>query len=173
LSILSVALAISAGILCFLWLDSRTAVAPVAPTADPERAVSTVPPPDTERQTQEPALTEDANGERPAPVEADDTTQPSNSRAVADVDELAERDKVQTFDKLFEEEYREVLALIERASDVARPLADRIADLTEAVDSLEWIKRQVAATALPVEFQQRLTAARRELERLQLREFFP
>lgn len=69
--------------------------------------------------------------------------------------------------------YQEATTLIERASESERALAERILDLERAVAAMERLKREVAEAALPEDFADTLQAARRTLERLRMREFFP
>jgi hypothetical protein len=97
--------------------------------------------------------------------------------SVLDVETAAQESDTPARASVFTEEhqsaYDEATRLMENAADTSRDLASRISDLERAISALEDIKRNVAESALPDDFWRKLTEARRTLERLRLREFFP
>lgn len=127
--------------------------------------------------------TRGATNSMPADTERDEAETPRVDRETADptmpridheepIDEppAAQAD---VFSEAHEAAYREARHLVDRASDPEAELADRIADLERAIDAFDQLSRSVAAPALPEDFAETRQEARRMLERLRLREFFP
>jgi hypothetical protein len=70
-------------------------------------------------------------------------------------------------------EYRRALALVDRADDESRPLADRLDDYSEALDVLRNVREQAPAEERPEKLDEIIERVERQIERLEIEVVLP